>query len=132
MKELTREWVKKAEGDYFVLGLLWKIQQGASLHFDAICFHAQQCAEKYIKARLHEAEMRFSKTHDFRILLKLVSELEPEWLSHKDELDLLSNFAVAFRYPEEDATEADAAHAFEFITRFRGIARQSLGLPNEE
>ncbi|HBI42076.1 MAG TPA: hypothetical protein DDY78_04345 [Planctomycetales bacterium] len=47
MKKLTREWVKKAEADRVVA--LQSSQSATPLH-DAVCFHAQQCAEKYLKA----------------------------------------------------------------------------------
>jgi HEPN domain-containing protein len=33
-------------------------------NYDALCFHAQQRAEKYPKARLSEAEIAFGKVHD--------------------------------------------------------------------
>ena len=44
---LTQEWGQKAEGDYTVVATLW---QAESAVYDAICFHAQQCIEKYLKA----------------------------------------------------------------------------------
>ena len=47
MKPLTHEWSQKAEGDYTVAATLW---QAESAVYDAICFHAQQCIEKYLKA----------------------------------------------------------------------------------
>jgi HEPN domain-containing protein len=49
MKPLTHEWSQKAEGDYTVAATLW---QAESAVYDAICFHAQQCIEKYLKAWL--------------------------------------------------------------------------------
>jgi HEPN domain-containing protein len=30
-------------------------------NYDAACFHAQQCAEKYLKALLQEKEIEFGK-----------------------------------------------------------------------
>ncbi len=33
-------------------------------NYDAVCFHAQQCAEKYMKARLVDADVFLRKTHD--------------------------------------------------------------------
>ena len=60
MKPLTHEWSQKAEGDYTVVATLW---QAESVVYDAICFHAQQCIEKYLKAwlgprRLHRHTYR--------------------------------------------------------------------------
>ena len=47
MKPLTQESGQKAEGDYTVVATLW---QAESAVYDAICFHAQHCIEKYLKA----------------------------------------------------------------------------------
>ena len=47
MKPETQGWVAKAEGDYAVA--VRELGTAAPV-FDAVCFHAQQCAEKYLKA----------------------------------------------------------------------------------
>ena len=52
MKPLTLEWVAKGEGDYRVVLLLMRAKQ--PVH-DAICYHAQQCVEKYLPAGLEDA-----------------------------------------------------------------------------
>ena len=48
MKPLTREWVRKAEGDYATAAREMRARK--SPNYDAACFHAQQCVEKYLKA----------------------------------------------------------------------------------
>ncbi|MGD0093557.1 MAG: HEPN domain-containing protein, partial [Planctomycetota bacterium] len=75
MKPLTREWVKKAEGDFAVMQR--EARARGKPVYDVICFHAQQCAEKYLKARLQEAVQPFSKTHDLPGLLQVLLPLEP-------------------------------------------------------
>ena len=50
MNPLTTEWVIKAEGDYTVA--LRELRARKAPNYDAICFHARQCAGKYLKARL--------------------------------------------------------------------------------
>jgi hypothetical protein len=57
MKSLTREWLLKAEGDFEIMESLSRSRR-PRLH-DGVCFHAQQCAEKYLKARLYEANVSF-------------------------------------------------------------------------
>ena len=52
MKPLTREWVEKGEGDRSTARRELRVRK--SPNFDAVCFHAQQCAEKYLKALLQE------------------------------------------------------------------------------
>lgn len=63
MKAATREWVDKAEADFAAALLLRRSRRKHSR--DIVCFHLQQCVEKYFKARLEEAELWFPKTHDF-------------------------------------------------------------------
>jgi HEPN domain-containing protein len=62
MKPLTREWINKAEGDWIAAGLLLRARRNTN--YDATCFHAQQSAEKYLKARLEEAGVAAGKIHD--------------------------------------------------------------------
>jgi HEPN domain-containing protein len=50
MKPLTREWIDKAEGDFATARREIRIRKAPN--YDAVCFHAQQCVEKYLKARL--------------------------------------------------------------------------------
>ena len=52
--------------------ILFGSHAGENPNYAAACFHAQQCVEKYIKARLIEAETPFPKTHDLSALLSLV------------------------------------------------------------
>ena len=40
MKELTKEWIEKAEGDFRVASREYKTHPPV---YDAVCFHAQQC-----------------------------------------------------------------------------------------
>lgn len=62
MKPSTLEWVKKAEADYLA-ALTLSRKKKVPLH-DAACFHCQQSAEKYLKARIEEHGIRVPKTHD--------------------------------------------------------------------
>jgi HEPN domain-containing protein len=52
MKSETAEWVEKAEGDFRTAAR--ERNSDEYPNYDAACFHAQQCAEKYLKARLVE------------------------------------------------------------------------------
>ena len=102
MKVATREWVEKAEGDFATA--MRELRARRQPNYDAACFHAQQCAEKYLKGWLVEANIRFSKTHDLERLLDLILPREPLWEPFRQILIDLSNFAVVFRYPGESAT----------------------------
>ena len=50
MKPTTLEWIHKAEEDWHVAQMSYRARKHPS--YDAAVFHAQQCAEKYLKARL--------------------------------------------------------------------------------
>ena len=63
MKPLTVEWVEKAENDWNSLNREIRVRKNPN--YDAVCFFAQQCVEKYIKARLVEADIYFKKTNRF-------------------------------------------------------------------
>ncbi len=70
MKRATREWVEKAEGDFAVAG---REPAAPAPVFDAVCFHAQQCVEKYLKALLQDRGIDFPRTHD---LVALAARVE--------------------------------------------------------
>lgn len=48
MKPLVAEWVSKADGDYAIVERESRARKNPS--YDGICFHAQQCTEKYLFA----------------------------------------------------------------------------------
>jgi len=127
MKPITREWVDKAEGDY--IAAQREVRAHKNPVYDAACFHAQQCAEKYLKARLTEAGIAFGKTHNLLSLLGLLLPNEPGWTSMRPRLIALSVYAVDYRYPGFTAAKPDANDAFRHCREVRRLVRSSLGLP---
>jgi HEPN domain-containing protein len=95
-------------------------------NYDAVCFHAQQCAEKYLKARLVAGGLAIQKIHSLGVLLDQAIALEPQWEKFRVGLSQLSVFAVASRYPGESADRDDAADAVQACRSFRLAARRSL------
>jgi HEPN domain-containing protein len=126
MKLMTAEWVAKAEADFETAQRESRVRKNPN--YDGICFHYQQCAEKYLKARLCEAEITFGKIHDLVVLLEAVLIIEPNWEMFREDLAYLSDFAVAFRYPGESADKKAAVEAKRYCSFFRKIARSSLKL----
>jgi HEPN domain-containing protein len=126
MKLLTREWIEKAENDWG--SLLREIRARKNPNYDAACFFAQQCVEKYIKARLVEANVYFKKVHDLAYLLGLAAKIEPLWMAYEQEFRLLTDYAVEFRYPGMSADLELARNALKICKSFRETARQSLGV----
>jgi HEPN domain-containing protein len=126
MKLLAREWIEKAESDWG--SLQREIRARKNPNYDAACFFAQQCVEKYLKARLVEANIYFKKVHDLSYLLRLSAEIEPLWAAYEQEFRLLTDYSVEFRYPGASADRELAQTAFKVCKSFREIARQSLGI----
>jgi HEPN domain-containing protein len=124
MKPETAEWVEKAEGDFRTAG---REKNSAEYpNYDAACFHAQQCAEKYLKARLVEADKDFPKTHDLSAILNLVLPLEPSWESLREDLERLTDLGVEVRYPGTTADLEDANEAIRTAQHVRRIVRTAL------
>jgi HEPN domain-containing protein len=92
------------------------------------CFHAQQCAEKYIKAMLASKNVKFLLTHNLSVLsVQCVSadikiDVDEKWLA------LLSAYAVAARYDRESPSLEDAKEAQKIAAEVRKFARKFLGL----
>src|SRR5438094_5061526 len=102
MKRLTKEWVRKADADYLAATTLGPAQ---ALLRDQVCFHCQQCAEKYLKGLMQELGLAVPRTH---LLLTLLASL----LSHHNTLrslrrglDFLTRYAVDTRYPGHNASK---------------------------
>ena len=126
MNPLTLEWVSKAEGDFASAGR--EVRARKNPNYDSACFHAQQCAEKYLKAGLNEANISFKKSHDLLMLLNLVIPNAPAWRSMIPPLTVLTTFAVDYRYPGMTADKALAKQAYSCCCEVRGFIRTSLGL----
>ncbi len=125
MKPLTLEWVEKAEGDF--ASAKRELRARKSPNFDAACFHSQQCIEKYLKARLQEADIPFGKMHDLSALLDLLLPLEPFWDTFRPQLRVLTAYAVEFRYPGQSADEDMARQAVSMCKSIRKVIRKSMG-----
>jgi HEPN domain-containing protein len=126
MKPLTLEWIEKAEGDFGSAQREFRARK--SPNYDAACFHAQQCAEKYLKARLQEADIPFGKTHDLGVLLDSLLQVEPLWDSFRPQLRTLTAFASEYRYPGQSADKEIARQAIEICKNLRETVRLGFGL----
>ena len=125
MKTVTREWIKKAEGDYRTAE---REILAEPPNYDAAAFHAQQSAEKYLKARMMEAGIVFPKTHDLTSLVRLIPPSEPEWEALRPKLDALTSLGIEVRYPGVAADAEDAQEALETARIVRSLVRSFFGL----
>lgn len=65
-------WIHKADKDLGLAG--FALAEADPCPYDLICYHAQQCAEKYLKACLVARQVEFPYTHDIGHLLRLVEK----------------------------------------------------------
>jgi HEPN domain-containing protein len=122
---VLREWLAKAEHD--LLNATHTLKLGADCPTDTVCFHAQQCVEKYIKSLLVFRGTPFPKTHDIRELRALLPpKLRPK-MDNKFQ-DRLTTFATFMRYPGggPEITLTEARHSIAIARRIRKEVRRHL------
>lgn len=122
---LVRQWVAKAEND--LQNATHTLKLGETGPLDTVCFHAQQCVEKYIKALLCFYEIDFYRTHNITTLLALLPvHFQPELSA--EEQERLNDYAVAVRYPDdyEPVSLAEAERAVQVARRVRTQVRRRL------
>jgi HEPN domain-containing protein len=115
MNAQIKEWVKKADGDF--VSALREYRARNHPNYDSACFHAQQCIEKYLKAVLIKKRIPFSKIHDLEVLLDLCLPAYPLWEPMREDMQLLTQYAVQFRYPGESADKEEARLAVAAMKR---------------
>jgi HEPN domain-containing protein len=123
--ELVLEWLARADDDLRLAELavnarppvLW----GAA-------FHAQQAAEKLLKALLTFHRIEFEKVHSLDYLVDLCATAEPETESVRISATKLTDFAVEPRYPfpRHDPTETEAGEAIEIARQVQCFVRARL------
>lgn len=107
--KLTTEWIKKAEQDFTIAQIL--IRGRKRNVYDGLCFHCQQCIEKYLKAFLTSKNSKFPRSHDLADLLTLTSKVDGSFELIRDIIEPLGKYAVQNRYPGEEAHRAEAKTA---------------------
>ena len=123
MCDAVREWVSKAEGDFQAAN---DLSASRRANHDAICFHAQQCIEKLMKAVLLQHGTTPPHTHDLLKLDKLVRSVRSDWKCERKDLRFLTRGSVAFRYPGESATSVHSAAALSICARLRDAIKTLL------
>lgn len=122
---VVREWVMKAEND--LKNAAHTLKLGKDCPTDTVCFHAQQCVEKYLKALLVWRNVRFPKIHGIGELLRLVPLDGRPHLS-AEEQERLTDYAADTRYPGayEPISLTEAQGAVKVARRLRREIRRLL------
>jgi HEPN domain-containing protein len=123
---IVRSWFRKAENDVINAENTVKMEAPPT---DTICFHAQQCAEKYLKGFLTFHEIDFPKTHSIEDLVELCKQIVPEIESELEDVEILSSYGVEVRYPDEiyyDIPKEDAQEAIDLAKKVKSVVLKYL------
>ena len=86
------------------------------------CYHAQQCAEKYLKGYLVAHGVPFRFVHDLGYLIDLCTSLDPAFADLLPAAITLNPYVGTARYPAEAAQEPDTDTAQEALHLAQQIA----------
>jgi len=123
--DIVARWMEKAENDLRNATHTLTLQEDCP--FDTVCFHAQQCVEKRLKAILLRFGVDVPRTHDLRVILQMVpvsTDLDIEL----GEILPLNRYSVEARYPDdwEPITREEAENAVEIARRVSERTRRLL------
>lgn len=112
----VKAWIARAKHDLKAIEYL--LPHGDA-PLEAVCFHAQQAAEKYLKALLTHYGVPFRKTHDLpELVLSLPKESAvPDAVG---DLTALTDAGVSARYPD-DLVEYDRALTEALVNQARVV-----------
>jgi HEPN domain-containing protein len=124
LARLVAQWASKADHDFRNAEYTLTLQEDCP--FDTVCFHAQQCAEKYLKALLLRAGGEPPRTHDLRLLLQRLPA-DVAVLFRMEDMVELNRYSIEARYPGEweEISRAEAERAV-MLARAIGAAARGL------
>ncbi len=105
-REIIEEWYKKAQEDLLAAQV---VIEASPMLYDVAAFHAQQTAEKYLKALIVFFEIMPPKTHDLKTLMDIIEKKDVS-INEIRHTEYLSMYAVRSSYPDnfEIETKTDA------------------------
>jgi HEPN domain-containing protein len=125
MNEITLEWVNLVENDYRLAQMAINAEPPIS---EGACFHAQQCAEKYLKAYLQDQGVEVPRTHHLMVLFDLCLSLGAVFERLRDPLNEVDGYAVAVRYPGVSVSKELGSSALKMAEIVRDIVRRALSI----
>jgi HEPN domain-containing protein len=96
--DYVRKVLVKAARDYNTAETLLKFSTGLD-YTEAICFHAQQAIEKFLKAFLIHNNINIPRTHNLDYLLQKCIETDERFKILN--VDNITDYAVDIRYAED-------------------------------
>ncbi len=86
------------------------------------CYHAQQCAEKYLKGYLIAHSVPFRFVHDLIYLTQLCTAREPAFEALMSAAEILGEYGTTVRYPMEGSEDPDVETAKKAIQLAEQVA----------
>ena len=119
-------WLERAHSD---LALAYAALRLPDVLLEDACFHAQQCAEKALKAFLLQRGAPFPRTHVVETLLDLLNASGIIVPDDVDEALVLTQYAVQTRYPGiwEPVTSEEAQFALKVANGVLSWVEKQLG-----
>lgn len=135
--DFVQQWLGKADQD---LGAAQVLLESGTENYENVGFHAQQAAEKYLKAFLVHHQIEFPKTHDLTKLRGLVAPVDAELAAALAPADVLTPYGVEFRYPRElgETSREQSQEALDLADAVQSSILESLrayldaGRPSDE
>ena len=123
--DFVQQWLNRARKDLAACEVLLK---GSLEDYENVGFHAQQSAEKFIKAFLVRHQIEFSKTHNIALLTQLVASVNPELAQKLTDADTLTPYGVEFRYPGDlpSVSRSEGEKALRLAEETRDLILASL------
>ncbi len=121
--EAAKAWLAKADNDFLNIDNNLASQR---IPWDSVCFHAQQGAEKSLKAFLVLHGLVPPRTHDLVALLNDCAAVSPSLGTLQADCELLNVYAVATRYPDSgiEPTEETAPAVVAAARRVRAAVER--------
>jgi HEPN domain-containing protein len=121
--DLARVLLARAADDE---ALVRKVASDSDISDAIVGFHAQQAVEKQIKAVLAARRIKFAKSHALDYLIGLVEQHGVAAPPALGLADMLSPWAVEFRYEGEDPPALDREQALQLVAELRGWAENEI------
>jgi len=123
--KIILKWVEKAEND--LVNAEHTLTLTNNCPYDTVCYHSQQCAEKYLKALLIYEGIKPPKIHDLSELIALHPQRDTLELELEG-YEILMLYAVDVKYPgfSEEPTRDEAEMSVNVAKNIRDNIRKRL------
>ena len=119
-KDLVAEWFRFAADDIDTVLLLKEMRPQ---HYEIICYHCEQAAEKYLKGFLASKDLMPPKTHDLTILCNLCLKYDDDFKNLLSQCSYLKQFGVQPRYPKElNISSGNVEQAIKYALEVKGFS----------